>query len=100
MVDTGLLTLSLQFPLASLLFGLTVADFLFELGLALDSARVCVHRALKDAVLAKDDDGNGDITQRYMHLSPAALDAAIRLLERRGNNEAMAGEPRPVEKKL
>jgi len=36
------------------------------------------------------------MTQRYMHLSPASLDATIRLLERRGNNEAMAGEPRPV----
>jgi hypothetical protein len=29
-------------------------------------------------------------------VSPASLDATIRLLERRGNNEAMAGEPRPV----
>ena len=36
------------------------------------------------------------LTRRYMHLSPASLDATIRLLERRGNNEALAGEPRPV----
>jgi hypothetical protein len=28
-----------------------------------------------------------------MHLSPAALDAAIQLLEGRGNSEATASEP-------
>ena len=30
------------------------------------------------------------VTQRYMHLSPAALDAAIRLLDGRGNMVATA----------
>jgi site-specific recombinase XerD len=30
------------------------------------------------------------MTQRYMHLSPAALDAAIRLLDGRGNMVATA----------
>ena len=30
------------------------------------------------------------MTQRYMHLSPAALDAAIRLLDGRGNIVATA----------
>ncbi len=30
------------------------------------------------------------VTQRYMHLSPAALDAAIRLLDSRGNIVATA----------
>ncbi len=30
------------------------------------------------------------MTQRYMHLSPAALDAAIRLLDGRGNIMATA----------
>jgi site-specific recombinase XerD len=30
------------------------------------------------------------MTQRYMHLSPAALDAAIQLLDRRGNMWATA----------
>ena len=38
------------------------------------------------------------MTQRFMHLSPAALDAAIQLLERRGNNGATAGEPEPAAK--
>ncbi len=33
------------------------------------------------------------MTQRYMHLSPAALDAAIQLLERRGHNEAAGEQP-------
>jgi hypothetical protein len=36
------------------------------------------------------------MTQRYMHLSPAALDAAISLLDRRGNSEATAGKPEPT----
>ena len=30
------------------------------------------------------------MTQRYMHLSPAALDAAIQLLDGRGNSVATA----------
>jgi site-specific recombinase XerD len=36
--------------------------------------------------------GHGEIvtTQRYMHLSPAALDSAIRLLDHRGNMVATA----------
>jgi site-specific recombinase XerD len=37
--------------------------------------------------------GHADLstTQRYMHLSPAALDAAIQLLDGRGNILATAG---------
>lgn len=38
------------------------------------------------------------MTQRYMHLSPAALDAAIALLDRRGNSGTTAGEPGPIVK--
>jgi len=36
--------------------------------------------------------GHGEIvtTQRYMHLSPAAIDSAIRLLDQRGNIMATA----------
>lgn len=39
------------------------------------------------------------VTQRYMHLSPAALDAAIQLLDGRGNMLATAaGSNREVGK--
>lgn len=60
----------------------------------------CSHLAMRGAPARAVQElaGHSELgmTQRYMHLSPASLDATIRLLERRGNNEAMAGEPRPV----
>jgi len=66
----------------------------------LRSRRVCSHLAMRGAPARAVQELGGHseqgMTQRYMHLSPASLDATIRLLERRGNNEAMAGEPRPV----
>ena len=39
--------------------------------------------------------GHGEIvtTQRYMHLSPATVDSAIRLLDQRGNMLAIADTP-------
>jgi hypothetical protein len=40
------------------------------------------------------------MTQRYMHLSPAALDAAIQLLEGRGNQRGTGTEGRAQDPEL
>jgi integrase len=57
----------------------------------------CSHLAMRGAPVRAVQElaGHSEIvmTQRYMHLSPAALDAAIALLEQRGNSGATAGEP-------
>ena len=49
----------------------------------------CSHLAMRGApaMAIKELAGHQDLstTQRYMHLSPAAIDDAIRLLDRRGN---------------
>jgi integrase len=61
----------------------------------------CSHLAMRGAPgrAVQELAGHSELgtTQRYMHLSPAALDAAIQLLEPRGNSEATAGEPEPAE---
>lgn len=63
----------------------------------------CSHLAMQGAPSRAIQElaGHRDLgtTQRYMHLSPAALEAAIRLLERsepgsRGANEEAAGRSR------
>jgi site-specific recombinase XerD len=43
----------------------------------------CSHLAMRGAAAIQELAGHQDLgtTQRYMHLSPAAIDAAIRLLE-------------------
>jgi integrase len=57
----------------------------------------CSHLAMRGAPsrAVQELAGHSELamTQRYMHLSPAALDAAIALLDRRGNSGATAGEP-------
>jgi integrase len=59
----------------------------------------CSHLAMRGAPARAIQELAGhselSMTQRYMHLSPAALDAAIRLLDGRGNSVATAaGENR------
>jgi site-specific recombinase XerD len=55
----------------------------------------CSHLAMRGAPARAVQELAGhselSMTQRYMHLSPAALDAAIQLLDRRGNIVATAG---------
>jgi integrase len=55
----------------------------------------CSHLAMRGAPARAVQElaGHSELgmTQRYMHLSPAALDAAIQLLDRRGNIVATAG---------
>ncbi len=57
----------------------------------------CSHLAMRGAPARAIQElaGHQDLstTQRYMHLSPAALDAAIRLLD--GPGAALEGRPRP-----
>jgi integrase len=57
----------------------------------------CSHLAMRGAPsrAVQELAGHSELsmTQRYMHLSPAALDAAIALLDRRGNSGTTAGEP-------
>jgi site-specific recombinase XerD len=52
----------------------------------------CSHLAMRGAPARAIQELAGHselgVTQRYMHLSPAALDAAIRLLDGRGNSGA------------
>jgi site-specific recombinase XerD len=54
----------------------------------------CSHLAMRGAPARAIQELAGHselgVTQRYMHLSPAALDAAIRLLDGRGNMVATA----------
>ena len=54
----------------------------------------CSHLAMRGAPATAIQELAGhselSVTQRYMHLSPAALDAAIRLLDGRGNMVATA----------
>jgi integrase len=61
----------------------------------------CSHLAMRGAPARAVQElaGHSELgmTQRYMHLSPAALDAAIQLLERRGNSGATAEEPKAAE---
>ena len=58
----------------------------------------CSHLAMRGAPARAIQElaGHSDLgmTQRYMHLSPAALDAAIQLLDGRGNMRGTAQRPR------
>lgn len=60
----------------------------------------CSHLAMQGAPARAVQElaGHSELamTQRYMHLSPAALDAAIAVLDRRGNGGATAGAPEPT----
>lgn len=60
----------------------------------------CSHLAMRGAPgrAVQELAGHSELgtTQRYMHLSPAALDAAIQLLERRGNSGATAEATEPA----
>lgn len=60
----------------------------------------CSHLAMQGAPARAVQElaGHSELamTQRYMHLSPAALDAAIAVLDRRGNSGATAGAPEPT----
>ena len=72
----------------------------FEPGLPLanwtdDNRRAWVMQVIEQVVFRFPDGGWGakralSMTQRYMHLSPAALDSAIQLLDSRGNSLATA----------